>query len=333
MPMILVDSLHAPHQLLFYESLIPRTNLFPQEKQRYEQIHKGFIGEKKLEKYILSDDYRKIIPLYNNLFEVSETEFQVDCILLTSDTIFLLEVKNYTGDYYNENGQIAILQTGIEIFNPVSQLDRTELLFKRLLNEKQIKMKIRSFVIFINFNFMLYGASTRQPIIFPSQIKRFLQKTNVNAPALRKDIYQLAKKLIARRKTRSFYERLPNYNMSQLKQGVFCWYCFAKLNRESRSSFACLRCDHKYEIEEVIIYAIAQFHLLFPHKEITNKQITEWCGRVLSRDYIGKILNKNFNVIEKGSQTHYRYKNKDEHLSLLANVCSKRYDAFKSKFI
>lgn len=329
MPMILVDSLNAPHSLLFYESLIPRTTLSPQEKQRYEQIHKGFIGEKKLEKYILSDDYRKIIPLYNNLFEVNETEIQVDCILVTADTLFLLEVKNYTGDYYIENGQISILQTGAEIFNPVSQLNRTELLFKRLLNEWQMNMKVQSYVVFINYNFMLYGVSSRHPMIFPSQIKRFLQKTNVNAPLLRKDIYQLARTLIARRKTRSFYERLPNYDMSQLKQGVYCGICFTKLNREGRSNFVCLRCDNNYEIEEAIIHAIAQFHLLFPHKKITTKQLTEWCGHVLSRDYIRRILNKNLKVIEKGSHTYYRYKNKDDHLSVLANICSKRYSTFK----
>lgn len=262
-----------------------------------------------------------------------QTEFEVDCILLTTDTIFLLEVKNYSGDFYVENGKISILQTRAEIFNPVSQLDRTELLFKRLLNELHIKMKVVSYVVFINYNFMLYGASTHQPIIFPSQIKRFLQKINTNAPALHKESYHIANTLIERRKTKSFFERLPNYHISRLKQGVFCWYCFKKLNRKSRSSFKCTRCDNVYAIEDVINHAIAQFHLLFPDKKITNKKISAWCGHVLSRDYLRRILNKNFKVIEKGSHTYYCYKNKDTHLSVLRNIHTKRYETIKSRFI
>lgn len=315
--MVLSNSLVAPTSLLLYETLLSRKVLSSEERLRYEQLHKGFTGEKQFENIFHSINPKNIIPIFDSLFEIAESEFQIDCILLSSDTIFILEVKNYTGDYYIENDNFFNVRTRTQIYNPLNQIERTEFLFKRLLSERQIDMKVRSYVVFINHDFMLYGASVQLPMIFPSQMERFFRKIDANAKPLTKSVQQLQRRLTELRKGRSAYERLPEYELSQLKRGLFCKNCYGELKRNGQQRLICTNCRQNYHLDEAVLYAIAQYHLLFPDRKITPKNIIDWCGGNLSNNFIRKVLNNNLNTLQKGSQTHYVFRKSLTHLDIL----------------
>lgn len=317
--MVWLDSLAPPTSLLRYEALTSRKQLSSEDERRYSQLQKGFAGEKRLETTLQSQQSRNIIPLFNNLFESLDREFEIDCLLLTTDTVFLLEVKNYTGNYSVENGNIIHLPSKRQIYNPVTQLDRTEFLFKRMLSDMQINMQVRSFVMFVNYNFVLYEASLQLPIIFPSQIKSFLEKTDRNARALSTDIKRLAKMLIRTRKDSSTYERLPPYNMEELKKGVFCEYCSFVLVRSNHKTFMCSNCRRTVSAKDAVLHAIAQYHLLFPEEKITTNKIAKWCGNSITNNYIREILAKYFKVHSAGRNTYYLYHGKRSHLEALYN--------------
>lgn len=317
--MILSDMLIPPKSLLVYDALLPRHTFSPQEKQYYEQLYKGFIGEKRLEKHIVNGHYPNVLPLFDCLFEVGGREFQIDCILLTSDTIFLLEVKNYTGDYYIENGNVFHLQTEREIFNPIDQLKRTEFSFQRLLDNLKINYKVLSYVLFVNHNFMLYGVNVHSPIIFPSQIKRFLQKTNANVNPITERTKRIAKTLRNKSKESSTYEKLPEYDFNGLKRGVFCETCFTDLTRKTKFKITCTKCDKTYPIDKVVLFAVAQFHLLFPNRKITPKSIAEWCLGFFSKNSIRRILVENLKIKLNGSHSYYYYNDENDHWKTLIN--------------
>lgn len=311
------DTLAPPTSLLRYEALSSRKYLSPVDKRRYSRLHKGFAGEKRLATTLQSQHYRNIFPLFNSLFKSMDKEFEIDCLLLTSDTIFLLEVKNYTGNYYVENDHIHHFPSEKQIYNPVTQLNRTEFLFKRLLSDMQVKMKVRSFIVFVNYDFVLYEASLQLPIIFPSQINSFLEKTNRNAPALSINIKQLAKMLIHRRKDSSSYERVPPYSMEELKKGVYCKYCLSKINRYNRNNFICSNCERTVSATDVVLHSIAQYHLLFPEEKITTNNIFKWCGQYFFKNYIRKVLANHLIANLTGRHTHYLYKKQGAHLEVL----------------
>lgn len=317
-----MKSLAPPTSLLLYESLHSRKRLSPQERQRFEQLRKGYLGEKRLESLLKAGNYKNIEPLYDCLFEVDEREVQIDCILLTSERIFLLEVKNYTGDYYWKNNHIYYLQTHKEVYNPINQLSRTEFLFKQLLNELQVNIPVCSRVVFVNFDFKLYGSLVDMPMIYPSQIKRFLQKTNNNAPYLTDHTRKLAKILTERGKRVSTYARYPKYNLTELKRGVFCKNCSSELIRQGQLIFTCPVCCEDDDIKEVVFYAIAQFHLLFPRKKITTTSIKKWCGDIFSKSFLRSFLNTHFNVVRKSRYTYYFFEDERKHIELL----SQKYD-------
>lgn len=312
-----LDTLTPSTSLLRYEALSSRKNLSPTDKRRYSQLQKGFIGEKRLATSLQSQHCHNVVPLFNNLFESMDKDFEIDCLLLTSDTIFLLEIKNYTGNYYVENNHIYHFPSKKQIYNPVTQLDRTEFLFKRLLSDMQVTMKVRSFVVFVNHHFVLYEAPIQFPIIFPSQINSFLEKTNRNAPQLSSKVEQLANLLIRRRKVKSNYERLPSYKMEELKKGIFCMNCSIELGRSNRNKFTCVHCQQAVTAIDVVLYSTAQYHLLFPEEKITTNNIFEWCGQHFSKNFVRKILANHLIAKSTGRHTHYLYKNQGDHLEVL----------------
>lgn len=318
--MVLFDSLQIPTSLLVYETLHARQSFSSKKRRLYEQLRKGFSGEHKLTTYLKASDLNHVIPLYDCLFEVNNRELQIDCLLLTSDTIFLLEVKNYTGDYYLKNNELHYVQTNTQLYHPLTQLKRTEFLFKQMLHELKINWQVRSYVVFVNHHFMLYNASIQDPIIYPSQIERFLQKTNANAPALSERVERLANTLLKKRKQHSDYARLPTYRMEQLKRGVFCKYCVTKLKRKHQYSLICSACKHLYTVDEVVLFAIAQYDLLFPKKKITTGAIVDWCGHQFSRQTIRRVLHKHLKIHVNGRYTSYQFNDPNIPLRILSDA-------------
>src|SRR5699024_2938087 len=125
--------LNPPRSLVIYEILASRKQLTPKEKQRYNQLKKGFIGERTLENILKKNNYHNIIPLFDCRFLVDGREVQIDCLLISSHQIFLLEIKNYTDNYHLDNNKLYYLSTQLELYNPINQLERSEYLLKRLL--------------------------------------------------------------------------------------------------------------------------------------------------------------------------------------------------------
>lgn len=306
-----------PLSLLIYEVLLSRKSLTSKEMRQYERLSKGFIGENKLRQHLQKLDATNALPLFDCLFEVNGQEIQIDCLLLTAQTILLLEVKNYSGDYYLQNNKVYHLETNHEIYNPINQIERTEFLFNQLLREMRVDFSVRSFILFINRDFMLYGADQRMPMIFSSQVERFLNKQLENAGRMTDRLGHFAEQLIARQKAQSRYERLPTYSFSDLKRGLFCWRCHGELMRDGQLYFSCGSCAEAFHIDDVVMYALAQFQLLFPEEKITTKIIQEWCGGVVSRTFMSRFLRKSLEVTLNGGHTYYTFKNKRDPLNII----------------
>lgn len=303
--------------LLIYEHLLARKNDLYEEVEQYERLFKGFVGEMTLSEFLKEVDEEKCLTLFDCLFEVEQKEIQIDCILLTSDTIYLLEVKNYNGDYYFQNNKIYHIRTNKEIFNPINQLERTQFLFQQLLQEMRMEYKVQSHIVFVNPSFWLYHAPYQASFVYPPQIRRFLSKISQNASPLTSDIHSFAKELLQRTKTYSNDDLLASIRLEEMKRGVFCEKCHKKLERVGKQYFSCAPCQESYKVDDVLLYAIAQFNLLFPELEMTTGLIVDWCGNMFSRVFVSRFLGRSLQMVRYGRFTHYIFKDKDEPVKLL----------------
>ncbi|MFO1445210.1 NERD domain-containing protein [Bacillus sp. Bva_UNVM-123] len=160
-------------ELIILRSLHVRMELSSKEKQYYINLEKGYEGEKKFDELLMKLPIEWVI-LNDLLFEMNNSEFQIDSLLFSRNTFHLFEIKNYCGDFYID-GNKWYSTSGTEIKNPLNQLQRSESLLNNLLKELRIHAPIVPHLVFINPEFTLYQAPLNTCIIFPTQIDRLMK--------------------------------------------------------------------------------------------------------------------------------------------------------------
>ena len=308
MPLISLKQASTPLELKVLDYLKPRMDFSVEQKLTYKNLRKGFEGERKLHNILVNQLSTNYIFLNDLLLEVDRMEFQIDTLLLSKDRLYLLEVKNYEGDFYLEHGNWFSVTSKKEIRNPLHQLKRSELLLQKLLQELNYNLPITPYIIFINPEFHLYQATLELPIIFPTQIKRFI--SNLNEKLFNQTTHQkdLATIFMERNLYQSTKQRLPIYQYEELRKGIVCRSCSYFLETIDFKKLICKNCSKNENVESAIMRNVDEFITLFPKRKITTNNIHDWCYIIESKKTIRRILKKHLNSYGKGKYTHYTFK-------------------------
>jgi len=291
-------------KLIILRSLNTRMELADKDTKHYLNLEKGYEGEVKFDSLTETIQGERLI--INDLcLEFNHTEFQIDTLMISQNTIHPFEVKNYEGDYKYESGNFRIL-SGTEILNPLSQLKRSETLLRQLLPKLGFQSPVKGNLIFINPNFTLYQAPLDEPITYPTQLNRFLHNINHTPSKLQARHKKLAEQLISMHKTDSSYTKLPSYRYEHLRKGITCSICRSFfLFQSGEKKLVCHDCGMEETIEAAILRGVNELKLLFPDIKITTNLVYEWCQVIGSRKMIGRILKKHFKMTGYGQWTHY----------------------------
>lgn len=295
-------------ELLILRALNTRMKLAEKERYHYLTLEKGYEGELQFdhlterieeERYIIND----------LLLEVNNAYFQIDTLIISQGGIHLIDVKNYQDDWYFESDKLYIAKTRREIKNPVDQLKRCETMLNQLLNQllhqHKLNYLVESFVIFINPEFTLYQAPMDLPIIFPTQINRFLNELNKTPSKLNDGHKKLAQKLISLHQTKNPYGAFPKFNYDQLQKGVYCNRCNSFQVKVKNIGFEFQKCGHVESIDSCLIRHIEEFKLLNPGKKMTTQAIFDWCKTDLNKRTFLRVLKKNYTAIGNTKNTFY----------------------------
>src|SRR5690554_1462358 len=91
-----------PYELEAFEYLDVRMHLSGRDKQYYYSLKKGYEGERVFDS--LTEKLQCECFILNDLLlNSNNTTFQIDTLIITSETIYLYEVKNLDGDYYYDD--------------------------------------------------------------------------------------------------------------------------------------------------------------------------------------------------------------------------------------
>jgi hypothetical protein len=238
------------------------------------------------------------------LLKVNNTLFQIDTLMIFQDIIQFFELKNYQGDYFYEKEKLYT-KGKTEIKDPLLQLKRSESLLRQLLQSLRISIPIEGSVVFINPEFTLYQAPLNEPIIFPTQLNRYMKKLDTTLSRLNGTHEKLADKLMSLHIEDSPYKMLPAYNYHLLKKGVTCANCHSLLVSVEGNKCVCGHCKYEEEVESAVLRNVGEFMLLFPDRKVTTNEIFEWCGVIGSKKRINRILVKNFKSVGVGPWTFY----------------------------
>ena len=301
--MQLLKSRTVPHELRVLRSLNARMELSTEETKYYLHQEKGYQGEVIFDQ--LTEKLENDLFVINDLLlEVNNTTFQIDTLIIAQKTIYPIEIKNHEGDYFYEPGVFRTVSKN-EIRNPLDQLKRTSSLLRQLLQTLRVQLPIEGYVTFVNPKFFLYQAPLNEPIIFPTQLDRFLKKLDQTPSKLNATHKKLADQLISLHIKEPRITHLPTYTYGRLKKGMLCSFCHCFMEADGQNKVVCPACGHEEDNVSAVLRSINELKLLFPNKKITTNSVFEWCGIIGSKRQIRRILKENYQLTGFGKWSYY----------------------------
>ncbi|WP_026575542.1 nuclease-related domain-containing protein [Bacillus sp. UNC438CL73TsuS30] len=302
---MLLKGRNESDELLVLRYLNTRMELTHEQKSHYLNLEKGYEGEVKFDRMIENLQEERYI-INDLLLKVNNSYFQIDSLIISKGVIHLLDIKNFEGDCYLDSDKLFAVKTGRQYKNPVDQLKRSTTLFSQLLQNLKQNYLVDPFVIFINPEFTLYQAPMDQPIIFPTQINRFIFNLNKTSSTLNDGYKKLAQTLISLHQTKNPYTILPQFSYDQVQKGVYCKDCNSFFVFINNNDFVCRKCGEHEKIEEGILRNVKEFKLLFPERTITTNSIYEWCNVDLNKKTFCRVLKKNYTTFGTTRNTYYK---------------------------
>ncbi|MCD5325385.1 MULTISPECIES: nuclease-related domain-containing protein [Pontibacillus] len=282
-----------PSHLTILETLQKRTSLSSKASSDYARWLKGFEGEQRFDHFI-EPLANEAYLLHDLLLKKQNTTFQIDTLMITSEKIYLFEIKNYEGDFIYEDNQFYRLPKN-EILNPLHQLQRATSLLGQLLKSQGYTLPIEGYVIFINPHFHLYQAPLTPTIIFPTQLTSFLDQLKTSSP-LTSFHKKLAEELHALHITDSSLNETPSYTFDNLRKGITCLQCSSLSVEVEGHKCICKSCGAKEKSSQAILRSVEELQLLFPEEKIKTQIVYEWCGQLGSLKRIRSVLQKHFTM-------------------------------------
>src|SRR5699024_1861387 len=199
----------------------------------------GYQGERAFALRLEKSLRKEYVVLYDVLLEQKNSHFQMDCLLICEEQIYLIELKYLEGNYYFHDNDFYTVNSRKRIKNPFYQIQRSEDLLRSFLHKHKLPYNIHSYVVFNHPSFTLYQAPIQTNMILPTQIEKFLQKLN-NQPVRTTSKEELLVETFYREHIeKNPFERLPAYPYEKLNKGIFCLNCQEQLNREGRYHVRC----------------------------------------------------------------------------------------------
>ena len=295
-------------ELQMLASLNQRMVLSDKDKLYYLNLKKGYEGELLFDGYLERLTCESMI-LNDLLLKMNQTTFQIDSMIVTSDCIYVFEVKNYEGDFYydSETDKIFSKSKTLEIVNPLIQLKRSDTLLRQLLQSFGFSgLRIHSTVVFVNPHFTLYQAPLDKPFIYPTQIERFFEQLNENKKSrLTSKQRMLVEKLLSLHLVESQYSQIPTYGYEELRKGITCGECGSFLVAVEGRNCVCMGCGGVEPVSSAVMRSVREFQMLFPGEKITTKRIVDWCVIVESSKSVRTILENNLNAVGDNRWTYY----------------------------
>ncbi|WP_066314314.1 nuclease-related domain-containing protein [Bacillus sp. FJAT-29814] len=297
---MLIKPRQVPKELSMARSLNARMDLLKEEKWKLE---KGFTGEVKFDSMADGMLQNKCCIINGLWLKSGDSAFQIDKLMIFLRKIYLIDVKNYEGDYhFDAEGRLKKGETFIR--DPLNQLERAETFFRQLIHYYGYNFTIESFLVYINPEFTLYNAPQNHFVILPTQVNQFLKKLNMEYSKITEGHEKLTELLVSLDLVDSPYAKYPAYDFGHSRKGILCFLCHRLSTFLQGDKIVCKDCGAVEPVDTAVVRSVREIMMLFPETRITTNLVHEWCGIVESRRTIRRVMNQNFNSV--GEKT-YRY--------------------------
>lgn len=294
-----------PNELAALILLKHRTSLDKYQIASFEQLQRGFIGELTLDKWIAEFGDTNWIVLKDIFIKVHNAVSQIDTIIITPSNVYVIDVKNYTGEYRLEAGGWWYWDKMLD-YNPLNQLNEAVKNINTIFKKEKLPYQSTGILTFISVHAKIDIVDpSRHKIIKYNEISSWLRTTKSNDKAI-----NFAGKKIVRAISKYI---IPNYHdnystkYASLKTGLNCPSCrsFAYTVANKVRYIQCGQCGARHLKTELTYQMIIEYAVLNGDKELTTNEIYDFLAGQISHRTIRNILNQKFTRIGKGRQSRY----------------------------
>ena len=278
-------------ELKYYELLKSRRSLEKEEQSRYLSLLRGYQGECQLDNYIetiIGDTtyYIKDLTLHH-----SRTT-QIDSLLMTNDTMYQFEVKNYSSNLVWD-GYDWKFDSGFCLSDdPSVQLMRSCNILKALLQELGYKKKLIPILVFINPDtFVDLRSETSVKTLRSYEIRNFLEEIKssyfAGTSTDRKWKNQICQSLL---KCKSEW-RFETPKDIDVPKGVICSEC-GNTNLVFTNQLVKCSCGKIERKGDALIRTIKEAQQLLPDFKLKRKNVRDFTEDAFSVSSITRALRK-----------------------------------------
>ncbi|GMA46901.1 nuclease-related domain-containing protein [Tetragenococcus muriaticus] len=294
------------HQLQWLQVLNQRYFLTEEERETYQKLQRGYEGEKRLDQMVDEFLAPEIKSLDDLTLQYKNSVVQIDKILIVGQTICLMDMKYYQGDYVFKNNTWYI---GKKILtnNIFEQIRRAARVLQNILNDNQIEMTVYGVLAFMNPNATINIVDeTYETVLMFDEIPGWLLKLTDNDKSEKQSVQSVIQcyEIEPYRTTRTF----DIEKIDQLRKGICCANCHHYHMTEHKYKISCT-CG--YSEAKLIAYSrtICEFGVLFHNQNLKFPELRKFFGENVNERFLKANLQQNF-VLQKSPHSKAGYLNK-----------------------
>ncbi|GMA09348.1 hypothetical protein GCM10025886_25010 [Tetragenococcus halophilus subsp. flandriensis] len=275
-------------ELSWLEAMKQRGQLSNDEQKSYQRLQRGFQGELAFDQ--LCDHFlgNKINCLDDVTIDYQGDVLQMDKIINNRDIIYLVDIKNYQGNYVYKNNS---LKTGDVTFtnNIIEQARRSRRIFTRLFDKHHLQLTIKNVIVFINDKSRINLCDDLPEIILNyEEIPTWLMSISHDTQITHRDDW---KKLVQKYQVPSFKTSriCTTERFKQLEKGIHCEKCGSFSLKSNRYTLQCA-CGHIETKQIAFLGTICEYGLIMHHLPLKRSEIVKFFGKNYSTDYIKNTL-------------------------------------------
>lgn len=289
-----------PPQLEYLEEVHGRTHLTESDRRKYFNLKLGYEGERKVYNYL--NQFKQGVCIWDVRLDICG-EVQYDFFVIVNGKIFVLEIKNFYGNYTFKEGNLKS-ESGFVWRDVFSQSSNGRDKFEAFCLEHKIHYKIINEVIFVNDTFNVINEVNDIKFYNMSTIES-LAKYMCSFEITEEDV-AIGELIVNHHIERSKNEQNNYYPYENMTRGLKCPEChrFLKVERSAKKKVKCT-CGHIMNKSDAILEAFRKIEML-KRDSVSASEIGEWID--VSSTRIRKVLNDNCYKI--GENKGRRYKSK-----------------------
>ena len=300
-------NLQKPLIINYVDALRGRIDKIPDQLEELYAIWKqGYIGEKEFRE-ILNE--QKSETWLHDLHFKNYNQIQLDFIAVTDEAIIQFEIKNYTGDYYYENGKL-FRSTGYVAKDLIHQFEVSDKTLKRIVKKYKIDRKVISYIVFINPTFTLYGdLRSRINILLYSELHKLKDMFGANFK-YDENVWICKKLKSLHQPFITSYLYFEKVEFSKVIGGLKCISCNKIIEPSEifnvRKYVKCKKCGTISSRYSIVLQSLKELYLL-KGEPFSINEAEKWTG--VSNSAIKRILYKKFKRI--GNYKNSKYVDED----------------------